>query len=42
MLERTAGWRIDGQTLELLDAAGTPGDGRPWRSSQAVTISAIY
>ena len=22
VLQRTAGWRIDGQTLELLDAAG--------------------
>ena len=24
VLERTATWRIDGQTLELLDAAGAP------------------
>jgi heat shock protein HslJ len=24
VLERTAGWRIDGQTLELLDAAANP------------------
>ena len=24
LLERTASWRIDGQTLELLDADGEP------------------
>jgi heat shock protein HslJ len=24
VIERTASWRIDGQTLELLDAGGSP------------------